>query len=92
MADLDKRNDDDVPAKTVNSLHKKSDVDSSPQAQHHTLGPRGTQAASGIHTHLDGVSQPILTGVTITGAKAGNTALASVIAVLVAMGATDSTT
>lgn len=84
----------------VRRNHSKSDVDSSAQGQHHTLGPRANQAASGAHTH-DGygsVAIPVanlpkpLLGITISGAKAGNTALASVIAALVTLGATDITT
>lgn len=80
-----------LPAE-VRKFHTKSDSDSSPVAQHHTLGPRPNQAASGAHKH-DGISSPkILDGVTLTGSKGGNAALASVIAALVLMGATDTTT
>lgn len=81
-----------VDAKTVNKFHTKSDKDSSHNAQHHTLGVKHNQASPGNHDH-DGVnSLRILAGVTITGAKGGNAALASVIAALVGLGATDSTT
>lgn len=86
----------------VNRFHSKSDVDSSPNAHHHTIGPRKNQAADGAHIHNgDGslkldpstcFSKGILSGVTITGSRGGNTALASVIAALVTLGATDSTT
>lgn len=34
-------------------LHQYSDVDSQPNAQHHTLGPGPTQAAPGTHDHDD---------------------------------------
>lgn len=43
----------DVSAQEVNSLHNSSDVDSSRNAQHHTLGTRPTQAAVGNHGHAD---------------------------------------
>ena len=80
-----------TPDKTT-ADHARSDVDSSPFAQHHTIGPRKDQAAGGAHRHDGSDSSLILTGTTITGAKAGNTAVASVIAALVKLGATDSTT
>lgn len=89
----DKGENNAVDAVTVNRFHNKSDVDSSAFAQHHTIGPKPNQASPGPHKHTgaDGSNQ-LLAGVTITGAKAGNTALASVIAALVGLGATDSTT
>lgn len=76
----------------VNRFHTKSDLDSKPWAQHHSLGPRPNQASPGNHKHDGATSQFLLAGVTISGAKAGNTALASVIAALVKLGATDATT
>ncbi len=80
-----------VDATTVNAFHKKSDVDSSANAQHHTIGPRKNQAADGAHTHDGSNSLLILEGVTLSGSRGGNAALASVIAALVQLGATDST-
>lgn len=80
-----------LPAE-VARFHTKSDSDASVYAQHHTLGPRPNQASPGPHKHDGTSSLKLLDGVTITGAKGGNTALASVIAILVQMGATDSTT
>lgn len=38
----------------VNAFHQNSDKDSSPYAQHHTLGGRPNQAAPGDHKHSDG--------------------------------------
>lgn len=35
----------------IGALHNSSDVDSSQQSQHHTLGPRHTQSSPGDHTH-----------------------------------------
>lgn len=43
------------PPDQVNALHANSDRDSSQLAQHHTLGPRHSQAAPGDHSH-DGVT------------------------------------
>lgn len=76
----------------VDSFHTNSDLDSRVQAQHHTLGAAPTQASPGDHTHDGGTSALLLAGVTLTGSKGGNAALASVIAGLVKLGATDSTT
>lgn len=81
-----------VTAADSAAAHKKSDLDSATYAQHHTLGSSHTQASPGDHAHDGYTSRLILSGVTLTGAKGGNTALASVIAVLVLMGATDNTT
>jgi len=79
-------------AEAVEKFHQKDDADVRDESHHHTLGIGPTQAAKGSHNHMGGNGLPILTGQTITGAKGGNTALASVIALLAAMGATDATT
>lgn len=81
-----------LSALEVRRLHTKSDVDSSTQAQHHTLGMKPNQAASGSHKHDGASGNLLLSGVTLTGSRAGNAALASVISALVLLGATDSTT
>lgn len=82
-------------SKTVEKFHTNSDVDSSQKSQHHTIGPSRNQASPGDHTHDGGTSnksiKPLL-GVTLTGSKGGNAALASVVSALVQLGATDSTT
>lgn len=76
----------------VREFHTNDDVDVSQESHHHSIGPGVNQAASGAHNH-DGNNSPLLLeGVAITGAKAGNTAIASVVAALVQLGATDSTT
>lgn len=87
------KNDSESPQPSVvNKFHNKSDVDSGPNAQHHTIGNRKDQAASGAHTH-DGKNSPqLLLGVTITGSRGGNAAVASIISALVGLGATDATT
>lgn len=77
---------------TVRKFHTYADTDSDSTAIHHTLGPGNNQAAAGSHTHNGSDSPLLLDGVTISGAKGGNTALASVIAALEGLGATNSTT
>ena len=81
-------------AREVDEIHRNSDVDRRPEAQHHTLGYGPNQASPGDHNHRDGKSAKILDGITITGSKAGSNAtlLGSVVAALVALGAKDSTT
>lgn len=79
-------------AKEVNEFHENDDVDGSPKAHHHSLGANANQASPGNHTHDGGSSQQLLAGVTLTGSKGGNAALASVVAALVVLGATDATT
>jgi len=77
---------------TVAALHSSDDLDVAKDSHHHTLGPGINQAANGGHNH-DGVTSPqLLAGVTLTGAKGGNAALASVCAALTLLGATDNTT
>lgn len=88
----DRGSQDIAPPATVNRFHNKSDVDTGSDAQHHTLGIKKDQASPGDHKHDGTTSNRLLAGVTITGAKGGNIALASVIAALVKLGATDSTT
>src|SRR5258707_6736621 len=74
-----------ISPRTVADFHKRSDVDSSQEAQHHSLGVKHDQASSGDHNHNGANSLKILKGTTLTGAKTGNPApaLASVIAALV---------
>jgi hypothetical protein len=40
-----------MSSEEVNALHLNSDKDSGPQALHHTLGTKPSQAAPGDHTH-----------------------------------------
>lgn len=86
-------NDENRPAsRVVDDFHTNSDLDRDWNAQHHTLGAGSNQASPGDHKHDGADSFQLLEGVTLSGAKGGNTALASVIAALVSLGATDSTT
>ena len=81
------------PPEQVNKFHARSDVDSSAFAQHHTLGVKHDQASPGDHTHNGEGSRFIMEGVTITGSKGGNAALASLISALSDyLGFTDGTT
>lgn len=82
-------------AREVAQMHSRSDVDSSPKSQHHTLGKGRNQAANGNHVH-DGTSSPklglyqmdpantgrVVPSLTLTGAKGGNVALTNLIALL----------
>lgn len=79
-------------AEEVEDFHTNADVDTRIESIHHTLGPGATQAAPGNHLHDGGTSPLLLTGFTLTGSRGGNTALVSIIACLVRLGATDSTT
>lgn len=76
----------------VREFHTNDDVDVESGSHHHTLGPGVNQAASGAHNHDGNNSPMLLEGEAITGSKGGNTAIASIVAVLVKLGATDSTT
>jgi hypothetical protein len=82
-------------SKEVRDFHTNSDVDGSSKALHHTLGPNANQAAAGNHTHDGGNSAQLdrpLISVAITGSRATDAWRTSVIAALVALGATDGTT
>lgn len=78
--------------RVVNEFHTNDDVDRDANAHHHTLGPNANQSAPGSHRH-DGSDSVLLgAGITISGAKGGNTAVASIISAMVQMfGVTDST-
>lgn len=78
-------------ADIVADFHTNADTDIRPESVHHTLGTTNSQAASGDHTHDGGDSQLLLTGFTLTGSRGGNAALPGMIACLVRLGATDST-
>jgi hypothetical protein len=80
-------------AQAVIKFHQRDDTDSSKTAHHHSLGPSANQAAPGNHNHDGSTSPQLMAGVSITGAKAGNVALANLITALAtALGFTDNTT
>lgn len=93
MAELDLSNLSSLSSEQVEKLHLNADTDTRKESIHHTLGPRGTQAAPGDHTHNGSDSLLLLTGSTISGSRASSTSIMpSVIAALVRLGATDSST
>lgn len=81
-------------AKELTDFHTHDDVDGSQKAHHHTLGSGHNQASPGDHSHDGSSSAKIvpLENFTITGARGGNTAVASIIDALELLGATDGTT
>jgi hypothetical protein len=76
----------------VTAFHKNASVDTRAEDVHHTLGSDHNQAAPGDHQHKGGDSVALFAGITITGARGGNSAVASIIALLTQFGAKDSTT
>lgn len=81
------------PPEEVARAHARSDVDSSQTAQHHTLGVRHDQASPGDHKHEGQGSRMIMEGITVSGSKGGNLALADLITKLAAaLGFNDATT
>ncbi len=79
-------------AVSVRELHTNADTDVTPDSAHHTLGPGVNQAASGAHIHDGNDSAMLLEGQSITGAKASAAWASSINALLVRLGATDSST
>lgn len=82
----------DATSEEVDEFHRNSDVDLRREAQHHTLGPQPNQASPGDHIHDGGDSAKLLTGMTISGSRASDAWRLSVNAILVRLGATDSST
>lgn len=89
----DSNSHDKSSAHEVNRLHRRSDVDSSHAAQHHTLGVKHDQASPGDHKHTGDNSLKIMDGISVTGSRGGNAAVADLISKLSsALGFTDATT
>lgn len=96
VADKDRSRQGNAPG-TTDEAHYRSDVDSSKQALHHSLGTGRNQASPGNHSH-DGITgvkigprefDPTVgqegktrPALTLTGSKGGNAALTSLIAYL----------
>lgn len=82
----------DVPtAQEVQKIHSNSDIDSSTQAQHHTLGIQHNQGSPGDHKHDGKSSRRIGTGVnlafpTTAGAAYTQAQIQSIIDALRALG------
>ena len=73
-------------AEQVSEFHTFADTDSRDEAIHHTLGPGKYQAAAGDHGHVGS----LMRGYTISGSRATDAWRLSVNAMLVAFGASDS--
>lgn len=66
----------------VGFLHTRADTDSSQTAKHHTLGVNHNQSSPGDHIHDGRTSKLLMDGISITGSRGGNAALASLISEL----------
>lgn len=89
-------NGESLPAKPsatqVRDFHTYADTDATSDSLHHTLGPGQNQAASGTHDHRGSNSKLLGEGVSITGSRGNNAAVASIVAAMVEiLGVTDST-
>lgn len=86
--------EDSPRAEVVEAFHRYAAVDTRAEDVHHTLGQNPSQASPGSHAH-DGKDSPLLLdGFTINGSKSSPAAvlLPDIIACLVRLGATDSST
>lgn len=79
-------------AEEVERAHTNADTDTRPESVHHTLGALPTQASPGDHNHDGGDSALLLSGMTISGSRASDAWRLSVNAILIRLGATDSST
>lgn len=68
----------------VRRFHHRDDLDSAISAHHHTLGIRHTNASYGDHNHDNKTSRKVgaKLGLTVTGSRAGNAAVASILTML----------
>jgi len=62
---------DEVDQRAVLAIHRNDDVDSRPEAHHHTLGQGRNNASPGSHVHDGTLSAPLLSA-NITGSRANN--------------------
>lgn len=84
---------DPPSAEESEKMHQNADTDVKATSMHHTLGAKNTQAAAGDHNHDGTNSVQLLAGLTISGSRSSSTAITpSLIACLVKLGATDSST
>lgn len=79
-------------AEQVEDFHTNADTNARKEALHHTLGPGEFQASPGGHNHRGGDSARLLEGLTISGSRATDAWRISINQILVALGATDSST
>lgn len=78
--------------RTVEKFHRHADTDARREAIHHRIGTGTNQSASGSHRHDGSDSGLILEGTTLIGTRGTATAVGSIIAALVKLGASDNTT
>lgn len=84
------KQDPSPKAEVVIKFHNNAPVNGKREDIHHTVGFGPLEAAPGDHNHrTEGI--PLFDGVTLTGSRAGNAAVQSIIALLVQWGAKDST-
>ena len=83
---------DKPDARKVEEFHANADTDTRVESLHHTLGPSPSQAAPGDHIHDGGTSAQLLVGSTISGSRASDAYRLSLNAILVKLGAVDSST
>lgn len=67
----------DLDPKTVDQIHRNSDIGKRAESQHHRLGSSSTDASPGTHNHDGSNSQPLLDGTVFTGSR--TTAVASIL-------------
>ena len=79
-------------AEEVDVFHTNADVDLRLESLHHTLGATPNQASPGDHRHDGGDSVLLLEDSTITGSRGSDAWRLSINAILVRLGATDSST
>lgn len=79
--------------RSVAEFHRNSDLDTRPEAQHHSTGNGSNQGAYGNHIHDGQRGLLLLEGVTFTGSRSNNTAdiLNQIMNALVPLGATNAT-
>lgn len=85
FAEIKSEKKDPSPApRDVNFFHTRADTDTSSSSVHHTLGIGHNQASPGDHVHDGKSSRKVGVGLslTVTGAKAGNVALGSLLTML----------
>lgn len=80
-------------ARAVQAFHRNSDLNSRPEAQHHSLGNGANESAFGNHNHDGQRGVPLLDGVTFTGSRTNNAAdvINQICNALAQLGATNNT-
>lgn len=86
-------NEESPDQRVVQAFHRNDDLNSRPEAHHHSLGTGRNNASEGSHTHDGTTSVAPLTGVVFTGSRVNNTAdlINQICNALALFGATNST-